>query len=188
MFYSSHYSVCFLACVFCRSLSTLWYRKSTHSGVGGCRNKDFTLCGWRGTRPSPTSASVLKTQLTSFCMTCSCSASLTRVWYVSTVRHVDTKPSQPVPLTSSCVFQSSCSHWKEDDAMFLCLCFHMQPLPEAKAMLYNQMTLRSLPEPERIRHSHAFKICKSFQVPSSCRVLFICCLSVESDCEGPCIK
>lgn len=31
-------------------------------------------------------------------------------------------------------------------------------------MFYNQMTLRSLPEAERSRHAHAFKICKSFQV------------------------
>lgn len=50
--------------------------------------------------------------------------------------------------------------------VFLCLYFQMQPLPEAKAMFYNQMTLKSLPEPERIRHRHGFKICKNFKVPS----------------------
>lgn len=33
-------------------------------------------------------------------------------------------------------------------------------------MFYNQMTLRSLPESERSKHAHAFKICKSFQVAS----------------------
>lgn len=31
-------------------------------------------------------------------------------------------------------------------------------------MFYNQMTLRSLPESERSKHAHAFKICKNFQV------------------------
>lgn len=69
-------------CVSCRSLSSPWYRRSTQIGVGSCRNKDCTLCGWRGTLPLPTSPSILKTQLTLFCMTCSCSASWTRVWYV----------------------------------------------------------------------------------------------------------
>lgn len=166
-------------CVCCRSLSTLCCRKNTQSGVGSCRNKDCTLCGWRGTRPSPTSASVLKTQRTSFCTTRSCSASSTRVWYVSTVRHVDTVMSFSLLALG-----------KERGAMFLCLCFHMQPLPEAKAMLYNQMTLRSLPEPERIRHSHAFKICKNFQVPSSCHVLLLLlhCLWVRIQTGKSCAR
>ncbi len=174
--YRCCYSVCFL-CMWCRSLSTLWYRRSTQSGVGSCRNKDCTLCGWRETHPSPTSCSILKTQHTSFCTTCSCSASLTRVWYVSS--HLTPvcllKLVMTVALSAPCVFQFSCSQWKKDGdgglnntvAIFLCLCFHMQPLPEAKTVLYNQMTLRSLPEPERSRHSHAFKICKNFQVPLS---------------------
>ncbi|XP_020497994.1 U3 small nucleolar RNA-associated protein 4 homolog [Labrus bergylta] len=49
------------------------------------------------------------------------------------------------------------------DMFMFCIVDQSLPLPEAKAILYNQMTLRSLPEPERIRHSHAFKICKNFQ-------------------------
>ncbi|XP_023281892.1 U3 small nucleolar RNA-associated protein 4 homolog [Seriola lalandi dorsalis] len=48
--------------------------------------------------------------------------------------------------------------------MFMfCIIDQSLPLPEAKTLLYNQMTLKSVPEPERIRHSHAFKICKNFQ-------------------------
>lgn len=47
---------------------------------------------------------------------------------------------------------------------------HPQPLPDQRTLLYNQMTLRSLPEPERTGHSHSFKICKTFQVRSAHRV------------------
>ncbi|XP_070828362.1 U3 small nucleolar RNA-associated protein 4 homolog [Chaetodon trifascialis] len=49
------------------------------------------------------------------------------------------------------------------DTFMFCIIDQSLPLPEAKTMFYNQMTLRSLPEQERIRHSHAFKICKNFQ-------------------------
>lgn len=50
-----------------------------------------------------------------------------------------------------------------DALSYLCV----QPFPHPKAMFYNQMTLRSLPESERAKHSHAFKVCKNFQVGSS---------------------
>lgn len=70
----------------CRSLSTRCYTKSTRSGVDGCRKTDCTPCGWPETHPSPTWASVQKIQLTSWCTTCSCSASLTRLWYAKTVQ------------------------------------------------------------------------------------------------------
>ncbi|KAI3371763.1 hypothetical protein L3Q82_024314, partial [Scortum barcoo] len=49
------------------------------------------------------------------------------------------------------------------DTFMFCIIDQNLPLPEAKSVLYNQMTLKSLPEPERSRHSHAFKICKHFQ-------------------------
>ncbi|XP_040894438.1 U3 small nucleolar RNA-associated protein 4 homolog isoform X1 [Toxotes jaculatrix] len=49
------------------------------------------------------------------------------------------------------------------DMFMFCIIDQSLPLPEAKTVLHNQMMLRSLPEPERIRHSHAFKICKNFQ-------------------------
>ncbi|KAM3870487.1 U3 small nucleolar RNA-associated protein 4 homolog [Diretmus argenteus] len=49
------------------------------------------------------------------------------------------------------------------DTYMFCVIDQSLPLPDQKALLYNQMTLRSLPELERVRHSHAFKICKTFQ-------------------------
>lgn len=49
------------------------------------------------------------------------------------------------------------------DMFMFCVIDQSLPLPEAKNVLCNQMTLRSLPEPERIIHSHAFKMCKTFQ-------------------------
>ncbi|XP_069385015.1 U3 small nucleolar RNA-associated protein 4 homolog [Paralichthys olivaceus] len=49
------------------------------------------------------------------------------------------------------------------DTYMFCIIDQSLPLPEAKTPLYNQMMLRSLPEAERIRHSHAFKICKNFK-------------------------
>lgn len=55
------------------------------------------------------------------------------------------------------------AHILMHDMFMFCIIDQTLPLPEAKAMLYNQMTLRSLPEPERIRQSHAFKMCKRFQ-------------------------
>ncbi|XP_028286790.1 U3 small nucleolar RNA-associated protein 4 homolog [Parambassis ranga] len=49
------------------------------------------------------------------------------------------------------------------DTFMFCIIDQSLPLPETKTVLYNQLTLRSLPVAERIRQSHAFKICKSFQ-------------------------
>lgn len=148
--------VCFLF-ILCRSLSTLWCRRNTLNGVESFKNKDCTSCGWRGTRPSLTSPSILKTQPTSSCMTRSCSASSTRAWWVNAY--------------DSLLCQSLCKKawgcWilsKIFQYLCFCLCVYVQPLPEAKTMLFNQMTLRSLPEAERKQHSHAFKICKNYQV------------------------
>lgn len=39
-----------------------------------------------------------------------------------------------------------------------------QPLPDQKAQLYNQLTLKSLSEQDRQSYSHAFKFCKKYQV------------------------
>lgn len=57
----------------------------------------------------------------------------------------------PAATTAAALLQVFC---------YLCL----QPFPDPKAIFYNQMTLRSLPESERAKHSHAFKVCKNFQV------------------------
>lgn len=66
------------------------------------------------------------------------------------ITHVGFSPTRP-------------GHVLMHDAFMWCIIDQTLPLPEAKAMLYNQLTLRSLPEPERIRQSHAFKMCKRFQ-------------------------
>ncbi|XP_070763784.1 U3 small nucleolar RNA-associated protein 4 homolog isoform X1 [Enoplosus armatus] len=66
------------------------------------------------------------------------------------VTHVTFNPENP-------------AHILLHDAFMFCIIDQSLPLPEAKTLFYNQMTLRSLPEPERIRHSHAFKMCKNFQ-------------------------
>ncbi|XP_069575492.1 U3 small nucleolar RNA-associated protein 4 homolog [Brachyistius frenatus] len=66
------------------------------------------------------------------------------------VTHVTFNPTNP-------------AHIILHDTFMFCIIDQSLPLPEAKTMLYNQMTLRSLPVAERSRHSHAFKICKNFQ-------------------------
>lgn len=49
------------------------------------------------------------------------------------------------------------------DVYMLCVIDQSLPLPDPKTSLYNQMMLRGLTEAERIRHRHAFKICKNFK-------------------------
>ncbi|KAM9808140.1 U3 small nucleolar RNA-associated protein 4 homolog [Neosynchiropus ocellatus] len=49
------------------------------------------------------------------------------------------------------------------DTFMFCVLDKSQPLPDASGQLYNQSALRGLPEAERRRQSHGFKICKSFQ-------------------------
>lgn len=67
------------------------------------------------------------------------------------------------PITHVAFNPQNPAHIILHDMFMFCIIDQSLPLPEAKHVLYNQMTLRSLPEPERIIHSHAFKICKSFQ-------------------------
>ncbi|KAK9517314.1 hypothetical protein VZT92_025197 [Zoarces viviparus] len=67
------------------------------------------------------------------------------------------------PITHVAFNPKNPAHIILHDMFMFCIIDQSLPLPEAKNVLYNQMTLRSLPEPERIRHSHAFKICKNFQ-------------------------
>ncbi|XP_035520667.1 U3 small nucleolar RNA-associated protein 4 homolog [Morone saxatilis] len=67
------------------------------------------------------------------------------------------------PVTHITYSPKNPAHIFLHDMYMFCIIDQSLPLPEAKTMLYNQMTLRSLPELERIRHSHAFKICKNFQ-------------------------
>lgn len=71
--------------------------------------------------------------------------------------------NRDTPITHVTFSPTNPAHIFLHDMFMFCIIDQNLPLPEAKAVLYNQMTLRSLPEQERIRHSHAFKICKNFK-------------------------
>lgn len=49
------------------------------------------------------------------------------------------------------------------DAFMFCIIDQSQPLPAPHMNLFNQSTLKNLPAADRLRQSHAFKICKIFQ-------------------------
>uniref|UniRef100_A0A3Q2ZFD0 UTP4 small subunit processome component n=1 Tax=Hippocampus comes TaxID=109280 RepID=A0A3Q2ZFD0_HIPCM len=67
------------------------------------------------------------------------------------------------PITHVTFNPKNSAHILLHDVFMFCIVDKSLPLPEARSQLSNQMTLRSLPESERMRHSHAFKICKTFQ-------------------------
>ncbi|KAA8590602.1 hypothetical protein FQN60_014536 [Etheostoma spectabile] len=67
------------------------------------------------------------------------------------------------PITHVTFNPKNPAHIILHDMFMFCIIDQSLPLPEAKTPFYNQMTLRSLPEPQRMVHSHAFKICKNFQ-------------------------
>ncbi|XP_070686916.1 U3 small nucleolar RNA-associated protein 4 homolog [Pempheris klunzingeri] len=67
------------------------------------------------------------------------------------------------PVTHIAFNPKNPAHIILHDMYMFCIIDQSLPLPEAKTLLYNQMTMRSLPEAERSTHSHAFKICKNFQ-------------------------
>ncbi|TKS73737.1 U3 small nucleolar RNA-associated protein 4 -like protein [Collichthys lucidus] len=67
------------------------------------------------------------------------------------------------PVTHITFSSKNPAHIFMHDTFMFCIIDQSLPLPEARTMLYNQMTLRSLPEHERLRQSHAFKICKTFK-------------------------
>ncbi|KAF1387125.1 hypothetical protein PFLUV_G00102020 [Perca fluviatilis] len=67
------------------------------------------------------------------------------------------------PITRVAFNPKNPAHIILHDMFMFCIIDQSLPLPEAKTPFYNQMTLRSLPEPQRLVHSHAFKICKNFQ-------------------------
>ncbi|KAM9854320.1 U3 small nucleolar RNA-associated protein 4 homolog [Aulostomus maculatus] len=67
------------------------------------------------------------------------------------------------PITHVTFNPKNPAHIILHDMFMFCILDKTLPLPDVKTRLLNQMTLRSLPEAERIRQSHSFKICKSFQ-------------------------
>ncbi|XP_012707774.2 U3 small nucleolar RNA-associated protein 4 homolog [Fundulus heteroclitus] len=67
------------------------------------------------------------------------------------------------PVTRVTFNPTNPAHIVLHDAFMFCIIDQSLPLPKAETKLYNQMVLRSLPQPQRSRESHAFKICKNFQ-------------------------
>uniref|UniRef100_A0A7N8WQ27 UTP4 small subunit processome component n=1 Tax=Mastacembelus armatus TaxID=205130 RepID=A0A7N8WQ27_9TELE len=67
------------------------------------------------------------------------------------------------PVTHITFSTRNPAHIIVHDEFMFCIIDQNLPLPESKTLLYNQMTLRSIPDQERIKHSHAFKICKNYQ-------------------------
>ncbi|KAL6107424.1 utp4 [Pungitius sinensis] len=67
------------------------------------------------------------------------------------------------PITNVAFNPKNPAHIIVHDMFMFCIIDQSLPIPEAKNVLYNQMTLRSLPEPDRVMHSHGFKISKDFQ-------------------------
>ncbi|KAM9754844.1 LOW QUALITY PROTEIN: U3 small nucleolar RNA-associated protein 4 homolog [Menidia menidia] len=67
------------------------------------------------------------------------------------------------PITHAAFSPAHPAHVLLHDAFMLCLIDQTLPLPGAQDRLLNQNLLGTLSPAERSRHSHAFKICKSFQ-------------------------
>ncbi|XP_056138173.1 U3 small nucleolar RNA-associated protein 4 homolog [Lampris incognitus] len=67
------------------------------------------------------------------------------------------------PVTHVTFNSKNPAHIILHDTYMFCIIDQSLPLPDQQTLLYNQMSLRSLPERERIRRSHAFKICKTYQ-------------------------
>ncbi|XP_061892003.1 U3 small nucleolar RNA-associated protein 4 homolog [Entelurus aequoreus] len=74
------------------------------------------------------------------------------------------------PVTHVAFNPKNPAHILLHDMFMFCIIDQSQPLPDPQSQLSNQMTLKSVPECERIKHSHAFKICKTFQ-PLMCATL-----------------
>ncbi|KAI4904474.1 hypothetical protein NFI96_015128 [Prochilodus magdalenae] len=67
------------------------------------------------------------------------------------------------PVTNVTFNPKNPAHIILHDMFMFCIIDQTLPLPENSSQFYNQLTLRSLPEKERKKHSHAFKMCKNFK-------------------------
>uniref|UniRef100_A0A3P9MA33 UTP4 small subunit processome component n=1 Tax=Oryzias latipes TaxID=8090 RepID=A0A3P9MA33_ORYLA len=71
------------------------------------------------------------------------------------------------PITHIAFNRNKPAHVFLHDAFMFCIIDQSLPLPQARKKLYNQMDLKTISPRERIQESHAFKICKMFQVRAS---------------------
>ncbi|XP_023682827.2 U3 small nucleolar RNA-associated protein 4 homolog [Paramormyrops kingsleyae] len=67
------------------------------------------------------------------------------------------------PVTGVTFNPSNASQFLLHDTYMFCIVDQRLPLPDQKAQLYNQLTLKSLSEQDRKSYSHAFKFCKKYQ-------------------------
>nr|XP_057931377.1 U3 small nucleolar RNA-associated protein 4 homolog [Doryrhamphus excisus] len=67
------------------------------------------------------------------------------------------------PITHVTFNPKNTAHIFLHDTFMFCILDKSLPLPDAKSQLSNQTTLQSLPERERIKHRHSFKISRTFQ-------------------------
>uniref|UniRef100_A0AAR2LRA0 Anaphase-promoting complex subunit 4 WD40 domain-containing protein n=1 Tax=Pygocentrus nattereri TaxID=42514 RepID=A0AAR2LRA0_PYGNA len=67
------------------------------------------------------------------------------------------------PVTNVTFNPKNPAHIVLHDMYMFCIIDQTLPLPDQRSQFYNQLTLRSMPEKERKKHSHAFKMCKIFK-------------------------
>ncbi|XP_036391319.1 U3 small nucleolar RNA-associated protein 4 homolog [Megalops cyprinoides] len=67
------------------------------------------------------------------------------------------------PVTNAAFNPRNPEQFLLHDAFMFCVVDQSLPLPDRKTQFYNQLTLKSLSEQERLSHTHAFKVCKKFQ-------------------------
>ncbi|XP_034031590.1 U3 small nucleolar RNA-associated protein 4 homolog [Thalassophryne amazonica] len=75
------------------------------------------------------------------------------------------------PVTHIAFSPKNPAHIILHDTYMFCVLDQSLPLPGPTSLFYNQLTLQSLPESERVTQSHAFKICKNFQ-----DLMYVCLL------------
>uniref|UniRef100_W5LKC1 UTP4 small subunit processome component n=1 Tax=Astyanax mexicanus TaxID=7994 RepID=W5LKC1_ASTMX len=71
--------------------------------------------------------------------------------------------ARDTPVTNVTFNPKNPTHIILHDAYMFCIIDQTLPLPDSSSQFYNQLTLRSLPEKDRTKHSHAFKMCKTFK-------------------------
>uniref|UniRef100_A0A1A8MTH9 Cirrhosis, autosomal recessive 1A (Cirhin) n=3 Tax=Nothobranchius TaxID=28779 RepID=A0A1A8MTH9_9TELE len=67
------------------------------------------------------------------------------------------------PITRVTFNPNNPTHILLHDTSMFCIVDQILPLPEEKTRFYNQSVLQSLSLGERLRNSHAFKVCRNFQ-------------------------
>ncbi|KAL4657088.1 hypothetical protein GN956_G4041 [Arapaima gigas] len=67
------------------------------------------------------------------------------------------------PVTHVIFHPRNAAQFLLHDTYMFCIIDQSLPLPDQKCQFYNQLTLKSLSETERLGHTHAFKVCTKYQ-------------------------